>query len=236
MTFIIDKIKSLSEIIIKIEEKLGYKRYLKYVYSILIILGIFNFSNIIEYIMDIQTKISKQKHEEKLILRDGFLSELNPLLVEFRSSVGASRVLYFEYHNSTENFVGIPFKFANLVMANQDYECPGYNPNRYKDINSGLISKLYLDLKKKKVIINKGEKFDMNFYKMYPGIHDFFSIQDSSHQQMFINVPGISTPVGMIVLEWVDDEITSDKQWESIKNYVLHELPRINALIAKYTP
>lgn len=235
-TTILDKLKFLSETLIQIDKKLGFSKIVKYVILILIVMGIFNFSTIVEHIMKIQSQIEKREHEKRLVLRDNLMAELSPMLVELRSSVGASRLLYFEYHNSTENFVGIPFKFANLVITNQEYECPGYNPNKYKDINSGLITNLYADLRKKKVIINKGEG-DIDFRTKYPNIHDFFFTTDGSTQQMFINIPGVSSPIGMIVIEWVDDRnITSNEEWGKIQNEVLHDLPRINGIISKYTP
>lgn len=237
MTFIGDKLKALSETLIQIEEKLGITKFIQYVLFLLVILGIFNFSSIVEYFMKVQSQIEKKEHERRLELRDDLMSELNPILIELRSSTGASRLLYFEYHNSTENFVGIPFKFANLVLANQEYECPGYNPDKYKDINSGLISGIYSDLRKNKIIINKGELYDKSFHAKYPNIDEFFSSQDGSVQQMFINIPGVSSPIGMIVLEWVvDKEVKTTAEWERIEDQVLLDIPRINAIISRYTP
>lgn len=237
MAFLSDKLKALSEILIKIEEKLGITKFIQYTLFILIILGITNFSTIVEHVMKIQSQIEKKEHERRLELRDDLISELSPQLVELRSSTGASRLLYFEYHNSTENFVGIPFKFANLVLTNQKYECPGYNPEKYKDINSGLISGIYTDLRKNKIVINKGKDYDSTFYSKHPDVYEFFSSQDGSVQQMFINIPGVSSPIGMIVLEWVGgDELVFDKDWEAVKEKVTKDIPRINALISKYTP
>lgn len=236
MALIPDKLKALSETLVKIDEKLGITKFIQYGLFITLIFGVFNFSSIVEAIMKIQSQIEKKEHERRLLLRDDFMSELNPLLIEFRSSTGASRLLYFEYHNSTENFVGIPFKFVNLVMANQVYECPGYDPNKYKDINSGLISGIYSDLRQKEMIINKGVEHDTSFYAKYPEIHDFFSTQDGSVQQIYINIPGVNSPIGMIVLEWVNDEITTNQEWEEIQEQVFRYIPRVNALVSKYTP
>lgn len=236
MTSFSDKLKSLSETFFEIEKKLGLTKFVLYSLFIMFIVGIFNFSNIVEYTLKIQTQIEKKEHERRLVLRDDLICELNPQLVELRSSTGASRLLYFEYHNSTENFVGIPFKFANLVLTNQRYECPGYNPEKYKDINSGLISGIYTDLRRNKIVINKGG-YDTSFRAKYPDIDKFFSSQDGSVQQMFINIPGVSSPIGMIVLEWVEgNEVKLDEEWKNIEDKVLRDIPRINALISKYTP
>lgn len=233
-----DKLKALSEILSDIDKKLGFTKFTHYVIFIVLIYGIFNFREIVKVAIEINDQIEKKEHERRLELRDSLMTELNPLLIELRTSTGASRLLYFEYHNSTENFVGIPFKFANLVLANQNYGCPDYDPNKYKDINSGLISRLYTNLKKEEVIINKGIDSDSLFYSKYPEVHEFFSSQDGSIQQAYINVPGVKSPVGMIILEWVDDndKIKSDYQWERIKNQIYHDITRINGIITKYTP
>lgn len=234
----LDKLKSLSETYAMVEEKLGIRRFIQYSLFILAMYATFNFNSIVENIIKIQTEIKKKEHEERLNMRDGLMSELNPLLVELRSRSGASRVLYFEYHNSTENFVGIPFKFANLVLFNQAYGCPDFDVYNYRDINSGLISRIYGDLKKNEIIINKGRAEDIEFYTKYPEIHEFFSSKDGSVQQVFVNLPGVNFPVGMIVLEWVDEneKINSDSEWKRITSVITDELPRINALISKYTP
>lgn len=234
----LDKLKSLSETYAMVEEKLGIRRFIQYSLFILAMYATFNFNSIVENVIKIQTEIKKKEHEERLSMRDGLMSELNPLLVELRSRSGASRVLYFEYHNSTENFVGIPFKYANLVLFNQSYGCPDFDVYSYRDINSGLISGIYGDLKKNEIIINKGRAGDIEFYTKYPEIHEFFSSKDGSVQQVFVNLPGVNFPVGMIVLEWVDEneKISSDSEWKRITSVITAELPRINALISKYTP
>ncbi|MCF0116094.1 MAG: hypothetical protein HUJ56_12160 [Erysipelotrichaceae bacterium] len=162
------------------------------------------------------------------------MAEIKPLLIELRSKVGASRILYFEYHNSTENFVGIPFKFIHLVYYSQEYNCPGFNLDKYKDVNSELVSGIYRALKKDGIIINKDE--DPGFYSKYPGMHEFFSsTPEYTTQQAYVNIPGISFPIGMIVLEWIDKDPLSDDQWDKIDSHISDELPRINAVISKYS-
>lgn len=234
MAFIADKLKMLSETLSMIEEKLGLLKFVQYSLFILVMYVAFNFSSIMENVMKMQTELAKKEHEKRLLMRDDLMTELNPLLVELRSGTGASRVLYFEYHNSTENFVGIPFKFANLVLSNQVYGCPSYDVSKYKDINSGLISGIYDELKKNNIILNKGGESE--FHSSHPEIHDLFSSQDGSEQQVFINLPGVNSPMGMIVLEWMDEKIKTEDEWEDIEDKINSEIPRINALISKYTP
>ena len=236
MPFIADKFKMLSETLSMIEEKLGLLKFVQYSLFILVMYVAFNFSSIIENVMKMQTELAKKEHEKRLLMRDDLMTELNPLLVELRSGTGASRVLYFEYHNSTENFVGIPFKFANLVLSNQIYGCPSYDISKYKDINSGLISGIYDELKKNNIIINRGIDSTNEFYSKHQEIHDFFSSQDGSKQQVFINLPGVNSPMGIIVLEWMDEKQKSKEDWEDIRDKINSEITRINALISKYTP
>lgn len=236
MPFIADKFKMLSETLSMIEEKLGLLKFVQYSLFILVMYVAFNFSSIMENVMKMQTELAKKEHEKRLLMRDDLMTELNPLLVELRSGTGASRVLYFEYHNSTENFVGIPFKFANLVLSNQIYGCPSYDISKYKDINSGLISGIYDELKKNNIIISRGMDLTNEFYSKHPEIYDFFSSQDGSKQQVFINLPGVNSPMGMIVLEWMDEKPKSKEDWEDIRDKINSEIPRINALISKYTP
>ena len=237
MNFIISNVKAVSETIINLEKKLGITKVIQYFLFFLVVYIIANFNSVLETMMKIYQEIEKKEHEERLILRDKLMTDLNPLLVELRSSTGASRVLYFEYHNSTENFVGIPFKFANLVLSNQVYGCSGYDPTRYKDINSGLISSIYDDLRKYEIIMNRGSMNDSIFYLKYPEIQEFFSSQDNSEQQVFVNLPGVNFPMGMIVLEWVDDNrVAKEEEWLEIKDLIYSITPRINALISKYTP
>ena len=83
---------------------------------------------------------------------------------------------------------------------------------------------------------NKGIANDSIFYSMYPEIYEFFSSQDGSVQQVFVNIPGVHSPMGMVVLEWVNEEVKTNEEWRDIENKALSEVPRINALISKYTP
>ena len=232
MAYILDKLKVLSETISMIEEKLGIFKFIQYCLFLLAMYVSFNFTSIIENVMRIQTELAKKEHEKRLYMRDDLMTELSKLLVELRSGTDADRVLYFEYHNSTENFVGIPFKYANLVLSNQKYECPSYDVSKYRDINSGLISGIYDELRRSNIIINKGNP---EFYSKHPEIHEFFSSQDGSKQQVFINLPGVNSPMGLIVLEWMEED-GSTRSWPDIISKINSGIPRINALISKYTP
>lgn len=235
MAYILDKLKVLSETIAMIEEKLGIFKFIQYCLFLLAMYVSFNFTSIIENVMRIQEELAKKEHENRLCMRDDFMTELSKSLFELRIRTNADRVLYFEYHNSTENFVGIPFKYANLVKYDQKDECPSFDISKYRDINSGLISGIYDELRRSKsgIIINKGNP---EFYSKHPEIHYFFSSQDGSKQQVFIKLHGVnSPPVGMIVLEWMEED-GNTRSWPDIISEIKSRYPGINALISKYTP
>lgn len=221
--------KSLSDIFTYIEDKLGFRKFAQYVIFIILVYTVFNFKSIVTDAVEIYREIVKEQHEKKLELRSELLAELNPMLTEMRAEIGADRVLYFEYHNSTENLVGIPFMYADLVLSVKKYGVTDYNVERYKDINSGLISSLYQSLKKNQVLINKGNIIDEQFDIDYPGISNFIKERDGSVQQCFLNLPGIISPIGMIIVEWT--EIDENRNWETIKKISLEHIPRINALV-----
>ena len=222
-----EKLKGFLQILVYIDEKLGLGKLIKYTMFFMLIYSIFNFPEIVKITMDIQEKIAKEDHQRRLRLRDELMDELPPLLVELRTKSEADRVLYFEYHNSTENFIGIPFKFANLVSFNQEYGTPGFNPEKFKDINSGLLCGIYGELKRRGVILDEVKKGKY----LYQDIHEFFSSQDGSNLHAFINIPGYDTPVGMIVLEWLNPE-KIDINFVELENWIVRQyIPRLNGLI-----
>lgn len=219
--------KSIIQTISDIEERLGIRKLTEYTLFFMILYATFNFTSIISSIMDIQERIAKKEHLRKLRLRDELMDELLPILVELRTRAEAQRVLYFEYHNSTENFVGIPFKYANLVAVKQEYGTPRFDKEKYRDINSGLLGSMYSDLRHQGIILNSGPEF----LEKYPEIGDFFSSQDGSVIQMFINLPGVEDPLGMIVLEWLEP-IDEDVDMSELEDWIIRYcIPRINRLI-----
>ena len=222
-----NKFKLIIQTISEIEEKLGIRKLIEYSLFFAVFYGMFNFNSIVRSILEIQEVIQQKEHQRKLKLRDELMDELPPILVELRSRAEAQRVLYFEYHNSTENFVGIPFKYANLVAMKQEYGIQGFDKEKYRDINSGLLGSMYGDLRKKGILINSGPEF----LEKYPEIGDFFSSQDGSTTQMFINIPGVDEPLGMIVLEWLEP-IKTDEEMAELEDWVIRYcVPRINRLI-----
>ena len=115
---IINKLKDFIQGIIMIDEKIGFRKFVKYILVLLGIFCLFNLHTITKEVVEFVIDISGEIHNEKLRLRDEYMTELTPLLSELRAETGADRILYFEFHNSEENLDGLPFKYFNLMLSN----------------------------------------------------------------------------------------------------------------------
>ena len=189
-----------------------------------------NYKTVLRDIIEIVTEISDDIHNQKMELRDQLLEELYPILSEFRSDVRADRILYFEYHNSKENLVSIPFKYVELVQQSARYSIPNVNEEKFKNINSGAITSIYQDIKAGEIVFCSGP-YDDYFQTKYPGVFDLIHSRDGSKRQVYISIPGIDQPVGMIILEWMD-ETNQELDVQGItKTATQNYIPRINALI-----
>lgn len=207
----IEHLNEISESLVKLDEKIGFRRLLGYATVILIIVGLFNFKTIVREGIEVVNEINNQIHSEQMEKRDELFAELNPILQEFRATLNADRILYFEYHNSKENFVGIPFKYIDLVMQNLKYGVTSVPKYTMSDINVGAISSLYEDIKVGKIVYCSGPN-DETFKALYPGAWEVFENSDGSKQQVFISIPGVSQPIGMIVLEWMNESIELNRR------------------------
>ena len=224
----LNKLNEISEFFIRMDQKIGFKKIVRYVFLILLVLGIVNFKTVVKEIVEVVSEITEEQHNEKMQLRDELLRDLQPMLNEIRAYTRADRVLYFEYHNSKENLVGIPFKYADLVLQASSYNVTTVPENLYKDINTGAITSLYEELKHN--IISSD---DSMFCYKFPGTYELFNGDDGSEKQVFVSIPGVDQPIGILVFEWVDEDVKIDiKRIEFILgghggNY----LSRINGLI-----
>lgn len=228
----LDKIKNLTDILIQIDEKLGFKKFVKY--SFILGIGtilILNYKIIIRDFVEMITEISEDIHSEKMELRSQLLEELKPMLIEFRSDVKADRILYLEYHNSKENLIGIPFKYIELVLQASKYGIPPVKEEDFKNINAGTITDIYGDIKSGNIVYCNGSN-DSIFKTRYPGMYNFLNSKDGSKKHVYISVPGIDQPVGIIILEWMNDIKPNNLQIEEItRTATQNYIPRINALI-----
>lgn len=196
--------------------------------AILVALGlaIFNWKTIVLDGIEIYEKVQTERHAKEMRTRDELLDNLDSHLNEMRASVGADRLLYFEYHNSKENLVGIPFKYVDLVRSKK---APGVSPlmmDKYKDINAGLISELYRDLCRNSIIINTDyQRFSDN----YPETADLFGSEQ--YKQVYVNLPGVGDPIGFILLEWESDSMSTD--WGQVRKKVLKNATLVNAAVTR---
>ena len=224
----LEHIKDLTESFIKLDKKIGFVGLIKYSLLILVIFCIFNFKAVIKGGIEIVNDIQEEIHKEKVEKRDQLLAEMIPLLTEFRAELEADRVLYFEYHNTKENLVGIPFKFVDLVLQNNRYGVQPIPSPIYREISAGVLTDVYEIIKDGKSIYCEG-KDDTKFRIEHPGAYQLFiNDLDGSSHQLYISLPGINQPIGLIVIEWIDKP-TEDP--EEIKKIYRSYIPRINGLI-----
>lgn len=217
---------------IKLEEKIGLKKIILYVLLGFLCAALINFRTVMRNTVEFVTELSNELHTEKMEKRDQLISELYPLLIDYRSSIGADRVLYFEYHNTKENLVGIPFKYMDLVIQSNKYGISSVPEAFFKDINVGNIASLYEMLKRKNEIIYCSGEKDVDFINNYPGTREIFSGFDGSKKLAFINIPGVHQPIGLVVIEWLDEDSEIDKvKIQKISNTYVSG---INALILSH--
>lgn len=221
-------IKTIVDSVVELHKKVGLKNVLKYLVIILFVIGLFNFRIIATTTIEFFDSISKSIHDDKMAKRDELIFELSPLLSELRAITTADRLLYIEYHNSKENLVGIPFKYLDLVLSSKKYGVAEFDFKKYHELNAGILSPIFPELRKSGYIINKGE-LDSSFRQKYHEVSDFIYAQDESVQQIYLNLPGVNTPIGIIILEWVSEE--NKKDWEEIINISREYVTRINGLI-----
>lgn len=228
---IVGCLKEIGNFIVKMETKIGFWKLVRYVLLGFLIAGAICYKQVLSNVIELVNQVNYENHARRMEQRDQLLSELDKLLIEFGTTTDADRILYFEYHNSKENLLGIPFKYVDLVMTYKRYGLSEVNLSNYRDINSGLITGLYETLRKQSVVINHGSQ-DYQFSRQYSSVYDFLSQSDGSNQQMFINLSGINAPIGLIIIEWYNEDV--EKDWKSLtKTSIIYE-SRINALVNKY--
>lgn len=226
------KFSTLAETLANLQERLGgFRGVMRYVTVALFLLLIFNFRAVVTEVIGIFDDIQNAIHDEKIERRDEMMIELTPILAEFRGYTTADRILYIEYHNSKENLVGMPFKFLDLVLVSKKYGTPEFDIKSYHELNAGIISPIFPSLKKDGYIINAGT-CDSTFMVKYHDVADFIKSQDNSSQQVYLNLPGVNSPIGVIILEWMSDE---ERDWDEIQNISREYVARINGLILSYS-
>ena len=228
-------LREFFDTVINIDKNLGFKKFVKYLISIIIILTVVNYKTVIRDIIEITTEISSNIHNDQMELRDQLLAELKPMIVEMRSSLGADRILYFEYHNSKENLISIPFKYIELVQYDKAFAIPSIDETQFKDINTGLITDLYQDIKFGGIVCCEGPN-DTIFMEKYPGIYDIMNTRDNSVRHAYISIPGIEQPIGLIVLEWMNESNIPLDIDKITKTATHNYIPRINAMILSKSP
>lgn len=230
MEYFFKYLGNIADAWIRIEQKIGLKKIVSYVLFGLSVAFILNFKSVVKNGIELVTELSEEIHNDKMEKRDQLLGELYPILVDYRSSVGADRLLYFEYHNSKQNLVGIPFKYIDLVSQSTRYGVLPSPENALKDINIGAITNLYESLKRGGGVIYCNGEDDSTFLGKFPGTYELFSHADGSKKLAFVSIPGISQPIGLIIFEWVNDD-APDIDQVKVNKITNTYISGINALI-----
>jgi len=220
----ISKLKQFFDAIIEIDQKLGLKRFIKYLTVLAVVILLIpvlkdprgSLKEFVELMIELQAEVEGDKFKS----RDEMMKELNPLLRELRAATGCDRVIYYEYHNSLENEAGIPFRFVDMVQQAPRMDIPPLEP--IDNINVSRFAELYLEAIERGYVTNPG---DSAFLYKYPG---YTEISNGSKMQVFCNIPGINLPLGMVVLEWISKK---DENWLEIEKVAIRECLRINALV-----
>lgn len=222
-------LNDIVDAIIKLDETVGFRVLVKYAFLGILLIVLINIKSVIKGTIELVGDINEEIHNEKLVKRDALLAELHPILVEFRTKTEADRILYFEYHNSKENLIGIPFKYIDLVLQDSRFGIPRVPESLFQDINVGEITSLYEEIKDGDIVYCSGPD-DIQFHRIYPGTYEFFESSDGSKQQLYISLPGINQPIGMIVLEWIGEDTKIDQKYiTGLTNSIY--LSRINGCI-----
>lgn len=224
---IIDKFKMFSEALVKIDEKIGFKKFVRYILFFILLVALFNIRAVTKGTIEFISDIAEDIHMEKMRLQDEYMINLTPLLAEFRAEVKADRVMYFEYHNSEENLEGMPFKFFDLMKCMPKYGVPEIPGKVYQNIGASMYSELFSKLRHGAVIICQGAH-DSEFRQEYRGVFELINESDHSRQFAIFEVPGVRKPIGFIVVEWMEDDRPLNLSVESVHNF----LPRITAISA----
>ena len=220
-------IKTIVESVIELNKNLGLKTVLKYTIIVLFLIGLFNFRSLATNVMEFFDEISKTLHDGKMEKRDELIFELSPLLSELRAVTGADRILYIEFHNSKENLIGIPFKYLDLVLTSKKYGVSEFDIKKYHELNAGILSPIFSELRKTGYVVNKGS--EEGLFNSYHEVSDFVNAQDGSVQQVYLNLPGVNAPIGIIILEWLSEDL--EKDWDEILNISRDYVTRINGLV-----
>jgi hypothetical protein len=223
-----NKVKSFVDSLLKLHKTLGYKGIIKYALIGLGIYALINFRPVISGVIEVIDEISRTIHEPRINKRDELVFELSPMLSELRAITGADRILYIEYHNSKENLVGIPFKYLDLVLTHKKYGIPEFDIKNYHELNAGVLAPIYMNLRKDGYVINRGPQ-DYDFLQYSHEVSDFVHAQDGSVQQVYLNLPGVNTPIGLIILEWLTED--SNRDWDAISDISRDYVTRINGLV-----
>lgn len=217
------------EVLKDADEKFGFRKILLYTTYVLIVLAILNWKSILKEVATQMDKIKTEQHDKDLIVRDLISRDIHPYLVELRALTGADRVMLFEFHNSINNLIGVPFKYITMTDHAEPYGS-NFVP-KYSDMNSEIIGTFIRDLK---VTMFEATN-DLEAFKMQdPSVVDALNnSQAKAACYQYMSVLG--KPLGILVLEWhsPDTQFTAI-HWNKIRSQCSQAAQDLNNIILKH--
>lgn len=218
------------EVLRDADEKFGFRKILLYTTYVLLVIALLNWESILRAVEASFRRIEDERHNKNLVIREKISMEVHPCLVELRARTNADRVMLFEFHNSINNLVGIPFKYITMTDHAEPYGSI-FVP-KYNDVNSEVIGSFIRDLK-----INMFEKIeDMEVLRMSdPSVLDVLNNNEALCAcYQYISVMG--RPVAIMVLEWhsMEDAPSSAVSWNSVRAKCSQAAQEVSNIIMKY--
>lgn len=184
-----------------------------------VISSLIMFKPLIRYGIVNYDKYQHETHLEKMSYRDSYLDSLYNILSGIRFISNADRVLYFEYHNSKENLLGVPFKYVDLITQVNKLNVPYLDYNEYSNINTGSIITLCRDLRKDTMLACT-ERNLIWFKHTYPYIYQVITQEDTTRSYKFlicntivvnedyfnVDLDLFNQPIGFFIIEWIDNK------------------------------
>lgn len=218
------------EVLRDADEKFGFRKILLYTTYVLVVIALLNWESILVRINDSLRRIEDERHAKNLAIREKISLEIHPCLVELRARTDADRVMLFEFHNSINNLIGIPFKYISMTDHAEPYGAI-FTP-KYNDVNSEVIGSFIRDLK-----VNMWEKMDdlEMLKKSDSSVLDVLNNKEAvAACYQYISVFG--RPIAILVLEWHSrsNAPASASSWNSVRAKCSQSTQDLSNIIMKY--
>lgn len=170
----------------------------------------------------IKTKWSKHEEANSFIHNAEYRVQINEVLVEIRTIVGANRVSIVEYHNGNAAINGLPFNYASMTYEKDDQTTREMMMN-FQKVPISPTCELLLDVHNSDqgyVRVGKDYKHkDVIEFNKYYGVESAYIFRIGDHIKY-----------GTVQLMWIGDDVTLEpEEVEQVHYKVMY----INELMKK---